>query len=153
MWVAAKNPPAAFSDRKLRPLRENLSLRVPGPPSLSLFGRMSREDHRVVWPVLIFVGAIGGLLALDDSLWGLFESALALYGPLVMVLGGYVLFKSAVHGVRLIGNQSCKRNAYSPATKPDASPPTLLSCRSCSWSFPRGPGSQPVRLSNRASWF
>ena len=37
----------AFWDRRLRPLRENLSLRVPGPPSLSQFGRMSREDHRV----------------------------------------------------------------------------------------------------------
>lgn len=46
---------------------------------------MSRQDHPVVWPVLIFVGAIVGLLALDDALWGLFESASALYGPLVLV--------------------------------------------------------------------
>jgi hypothetical protein len=95
----------AFWDRILRPLRENLSLRVLGPLSFFQFRRMSREDHRVVWPVLIFVGAIGVLLALDDSLWGLFESALALYGPLMVVLGGYVLFRSAVRGVRLIGNQ------------------------------------------------
>ena len=63
----------AFWDRRLRPLRESLTLRVPGPLSLSQFGRMSREDHRVVWPVLIFVGAIGVLLALDDALWGLFS--------------------------------------------------------------------------------
>ena len=95
----------AFWDRRLRPLRENLSLRVPGSLSLSHLGRMSREDHRVVWPALIFVGAIGVLLALDDALWMTFESALALYGPLVVVLGGYVLFKSAVRGARLIGNQ------------------------------------------------
>jgi hypothetical protein len=34
-----------------------------------------------------------------------FDSALALYGPLVTVLSGFVLFKSAVRGVRLIGDQ------------------------------------------------
>ena len=91
----------AFSDRK-RHLRESLSLRVPGPPRVSTFGRMSREDHLVVWPVLIFVGVIMVLLALDDALWGLFESALALYGPLVVILGAYVLLMSAVRGIRFI---------------------------------------------------
>ena len=95
----------AFSDRRLGHLRENLPLRVPGPPKVSHFGGMSREDHLVVWPVLIFVGVIVVLLVLDDALWGLFESALALYGPLVVVFGAYVLLKSAVRGIRFIGSQ------------------------------------------------
>jgi hypothetical protein len=95
----------AFWDRRLRPLRENLSLGVPSRPALSQFGPMSREDHLVVWPALIFVVMIVVLLALDDALWMTFDSALALYGPLVAVFGAYVLFKSAVRGVRLIGNQ------------------------------------------------
>ena len=34
---------------------------------------MSREDHLVVWPVLIFVSVIVVLLVLDDALWGFFE--------------------------------------------------------------------------------
>jgi hypothetical protein len=79
----------AFLGRR-RHLRESDPLRVPGPPRISTFGRMSREDHLVVWPVLIFVGVIVVLLALDGALWGLFESALALYGPLVVILGVYV---------------------------------------------------------------
>jgi hypothetical protein len=91
----------AFLDRK-RHLRESHPLRVPSPPRVSPFGRMSREDHLVIWPVLIFVGVIVVLLARDDALWGLFESALALYGPLVVVL---VLFKSAVRGIRFMGSQ------------------------------------------------
>jgi hypothetical protein len=95
----------AFLDRRLRPLRENLSLRVPRTRPFLKFDRMSREDHLVVWSALTFVCAITILLALDDALWGIFESALALYGPLVVVLGGYVLFKSVVRGVRFIGNQ------------------------------------------------
>jgi hypothetical protein len=95
----------AFWDRRLRPLRENLSLGVPGRPPLSRFGPMSREDHLVVWPALIFVVTIVVLLALDDALRMTFDSALALYGPLVTVLSGFVLFKSAVRGVRLIGDQ------------------------------------------------
>ena len=66
---------------------------------------MSREDHLVVWPALIFVATIVVLLALDDALWGTFKSALALYGPLVAVLSGYVLFKSVVRGVSLIRRQ------------------------------------------------
>ena len=66
---------------------------------------MSRENQLVVWPVLTFVAVIVALLALDEALWGLFESALALYGPLVVIFGTYVLFKSAVRGVRLIGSQ------------------------------------------------
>ena len=94
----------AYLDRK-RHLRENHPFRVPGPPRVSSFGRMSREHHLVVWPVLIFVGTIVVLLALDGALWGLFESALALYGPIVVVLGAYVLFKSAVRGIRSIGSQ------------------------------------------------
>jgi hypothetical protein len=95
----------AFCDRRLRPMCENLSLRDAGPPPLFQFGRMSREDHLVVWPALIFVAAIVVLLALDDALWVTFESALALYGPLVVALGGYILFKSVVRGVSLIRSQ------------------------------------------------
>ena len=95
----------AFSDRTLRHQRENPSLRFPSSPRASQFGRTSREDHLVVWPVLIFVGVVVVLLALDDALWGLFESALALYGPLVVVLGAYVLVRSAVRGIRFIGGQ------------------------------------------------
>jgi hypothetical protein len=94
---------AAYSSRESRHLRENLPSRVPGPPKVSQFGGMSREDHIVVWPVLIFVGVIVVLLVLDDALWGFFESALALYGPLVVVLGAYVLMKSAVRGIGFIG--------------------------------------------------
>jgi hypothetical protein len=66
---------------------------------------MSREDHLVVWPALIFISVIAVLLALDEALWMTFESALALYGPLVAVLSGYVLFKSVARGVSLIGRQ------------------------------------------------
>ena len=72
----------AFLDRK-RHLSESDPSRVPGPPRISPFGRMSRENQLVVWPVLTFVSVIAALLVLDDALWGLFESALALYGPLV----------------------------------------------------------------------
>jgi hypothetical protein len=95
----------AFCDRRLRPMCESLSLRDPDPPPLFQFGRMSREDHLVVWPALIFVAAIVVLLALDDTLWVTFESALALYGPLVVALGGYILFKSVVRGVSFIRSQ------------------------------------------------
>ena len=94
----------AYSDRK-RYLRENHPSRVPGPPRVSSFSRMCREDHLVIWPVSIFVLVIVVLLAIDDALLGLFESALALYGPLVVVLGTYVLSKSAVRGIRFIWNQ------------------------------------------------
>lgn len=87
----------AFWDRRLRPLRKNLPLRLSGPVLLSLFGRMFHGG--VVWPALIFITAIVVLLALDDALWGTIESSLALYGPFVAVLGGYVLFKSVVRGV------------------------------------------------------
>ena len=55
--------------------------------------------------MLIFVGVIVVLLALDDALWGLFKAALALYGPLVVVLGAYVLFKSVVRGIGFVGSQ------------------------------------------------
>jgi hypothetical protein len=96
---------AAFWERRLRPFRKNLSLGVARRPPLSRFGRMSREDHLVVWPALTFVTAIVVLLALDDSLWMTFVSAFALYGPLVVVLSGYVLFKAVARGVSLIGRQ------------------------------------------------
>ena len=95
----------AFSDRKLQRLRENLPLKVPAPPRDPQFRAISREDHLVVWPVLIFVGVIVVLLVLDDALWGFFELALALYGPLVVVVSAYVLFKSADRGVRFIASQ------------------------------------------------
>ena len=62
----------AFLDRK-RHLSESDPSRVPGPPRISPFGRMSRENQLVVWPVLTFVAVIVALLALDDALWGLFE--------------------------------------------------------------------------------
>jgi hypothetical protein len=95
----------AFWDRRRRPLREDFSSGFSSWPPLSQFGRMSREDHLVVWPALIFVAAIVVLLAFDDALWGTFESALALYGPLAVVLIGYVLFKSVLRGVNRIGRQ------------------------------------------------
>ena len=89
----------AFLDRK-RHLSESDPSRVPGPPRISPFGRMSRENQLVVWPVLTFVAVIAALLALDDALWGLFKSALALYGPLVVILGAYILLKSAIRRLR-----------------------------------------------------
>jgi hypothetical protein len=85
---------AAFWDRRSGPLRENLASRIGSPSTLSQF-RMSREDHLVVWPALLFVAAIGALLAADNSLRGTAESALTLYGPPIAVLGGYLLLKSA----------------------------------------------------------
>ena len=96
---------AAFSDRTLRHQREHPSLRFSSSSRTSQFGRTSRDDRLVVWPALIFVGVIVVLLAVDDALWGLFELALALYGPLVVVLGAYVLVMSAVRGIRFIGGQ------------------------------------------------
>jgi hypothetical protein len=95
----------AFWDRRLRPLRDDVSLGVTGRPPLSQFSPMSREDHLVVWPALIFIAVIAVLLALDEAMWMTFESALALYGPLVAVLSGYALFKSVARGVSLIGRQ------------------------------------------------
>ena len=94
----------AYLDRK-RHLRESHPLRASGPPRLSLFSLMSHEDHLVVSPVLIFVGVIVVLLALDDALWGVFKAALALYGPLVVVLGAYALFKSVVRAIGFVGSQ------------------------------------------------
>jgi hypothetical protein len=88
----------AFLDRK-RHLREN------HPPRVSSFGRVSREDHLVVWPVSIFIGVIVALLALEETLWVLCESALALYGPLVLVIGVYILIKSPDRGIRFIRSQ------------------------------------------------
>ena len=89
----------AFLDRK-RHLSESDPSRVPGPPRISPFGRMSRENQLVVWPALTFVAVIAALLALDDALWALFELALALYGPLVVILGAYILLKSAIRRLR-----------------------------------------------------
>jgi hypothetical protein len=76
-----------FWDRRLRPLLENLFLKVAGPSPLFHFDRMSRKDHLAVWPALLFVAPIVVLLALDHALWGTLESALALYGPPIAVLG------------------------------------------------------------------
>jgi hypothetical protein len=95
----------AFCDRRLRPLREDLFLKVAGSSPLFHFDRMSRHDHLVVWPALLFVAAIVVLLALDHALWGALESILALYGPPIAVLGVYVLLKSAARGVSLIVRQ------------------------------------------------
>ena len=113
----------AFLDRKSRYLHESLPLQVHAPVSVSQFSRMSREDYlneqviqadqrlqgvngeKIVWPVLIFFGIILVPLVLDDALWQLFESALALYGPIAALLGAYVLLMSAVRGVRFIGSQ------------------------------------------------
>jgi hypothetical protein len=86
---------------------------------VSQFGEMSREDYlnekviqadqrlrgvnsdQIFWPVLIFVGIILIPLVLDDALWQVFESALALYGP----FAAYVLLMSAIRGGRFIGSQ------------------------------------------------
>ena len=95
---------AAFWGRGLQRLRENPSLGSGWRPPFSQFG-MSREEHLVVWPALIFIAAIVVLLAFDNALWGTFESVLALYGPLVVALIGYVLFKSMIRGVSLVGRQ------------------------------------------------
>jgi hypothetical protein len=54
---------------------------------------------------LLFVAAIVVLLALDHAMWVTLESALALYGPPIAVLGVYALLKSAARGVSLIGRQ------------------------------------------------
>jgi len=85
---------AAFWNRRLGPLPENLASRIGRPSTFSQFP-MSREDQLVVWPALLFVAAIVALLASDNSLRGTAESALTLYGPPITVLGGYLLFKSA----------------------------------------------------------
>jgi hypothetical protein len=95
----------SFWDRRLRPLREDLFLKVAGPSPLFHFDRMPRQDHLVVWPALLFVAAIVVLLALDNALWVTLESALVLYGPPIAVLGVYVLLKSAARGVSLIVRQ------------------------------------------------
>jgi hypothetical protein len=93
---------AKFSHEKLRRPRETLPSRVGGSPIVSRPGRKSREDHLIAWPAFVFLAAIMVLLALDDAIWGLFESALALYGPVLAVLGVYFLLKSAVRGRRFI---------------------------------------------------
>jgi hypothetical protein len=85
---------AAFWDRRSGPLCENLASRIASPSAFAQF-RMSREDHLVVWPALLFVAAIVALLAVDHSLRGTVESALTLYGPPTAILGGHLLFKSA----------------------------------------------------------
>jgi hypothetical protein len=95
---------AAFWDRRSGPLRENLASRIVSPFTSAQF-RMSRADYLVVWPALLFVAAIVILLAVDDALRGTWESVLALYGPSLALLGGYVLFKSAARGARLISGQ------------------------------------------------
>jgi hypothetical protein len=96
---------AAFSNQKLLHLRENLSLGVYGLPRVFQFGGTSRADRLVVWPLLIFVGALLVLLILDDALWGFMAAALALYGVPIVVFVAYVLFKLAVHRVGFIRNK------------------------------------------------
>jgi hypothetical protein len=93
---------AALWDLRSRQLRENLASRIASPFSFAQL-RMSREDHLVVWPALFFVAAIVVLLTVDNSLKGTWEPVLALYGPSVAALAGYMLFKSATRRRRLIG--------------------------------------------------
>jgi hypothetical protein len=66
---------------------------------------MSREDHLVVWPLLVFIGVIVILLTLDHAWWWLFELGLALYGPLVVLLGAYALYRSAARGIWFMGRR------------------------------------------------
>ena len=96
---------AAFCDRRLRPLRESFSLRIPSRPALSQFARMFRENRRVVWHVLLFIVGIIVLLAFDHALWDTLEAALVLYGPPIAALGTYALLKSAVRRVSFIDRQ------------------------------------------------
>ena len=71
------------------------------PQRLEL-GSKPGDDRLIVWPAFAFLAAIMVLLALDDAIWGLFESALALYGPVLAILGVYFLLKSAIRGRRFI---------------------------------------------------
>jgi hypothetical protein len=96
---------AAFSNQKLLHLRENLPLGAYGLPRVSQFSGTSSADRLIVWPLLIFVGAILTLLILDDAVWGFMEAALALYGPPTAVFVAYVLLKLAIRGVKFIRNQ------------------------------------------------
>ncbi len=119
---------ATFSDHKSRHPRENLPLRVHGPPRVSQFGEMSREDYMIeqaaqadrelqdgnreqrkdrliVWPLGIFVGVIFIALALDHALRTLFGAALVLYGPVIIVFVAYFLLKLTVRGGQFIGGQ------------------------------------------------
>ena len=96
---------AAFSNQKLLHLRENLPLGAYGLPRVSQFSGTSSADRLIVWPLLIFVGAILTLLILDDAVWGFMEAALALYGPPTAGFVAYVLLKLAIRGVKFIRNQ------------------------------------------------
>jgi hypothetical protein len=96
---------AAFSNQKLLHLRENLPLGAYGLPRVSQFGRTSRADRLIVWPLLIFVGAMLVLLILDDALWEFMAAVLALYGPPIVVFAAYVLLKLPLHRVKIIRNQ------------------------------------------------
>ncbi|MGB7097488.1 MAG: hypothetical protein WBD95_01800 [Xanthobacteraceae bacterium] len=89
---------ARFSHEKLRRPRATLPLSVGGSPAAARLGSKPGEDRLIVWPVFVFLAAIMVLLALDDAIWGFFESALALYGPVLAILGVYVLLKSVVRG-------------------------------------------------------
>ena len=92
----------AFSDRKLRHSHENRPLSVRGPSRVSRLGAMSRDDHLIIWPALIFVGLIAVLLVLGHPPRQLFNSTLALYGPLVVVLGLYILSRLVIRGINFI---------------------------------------------------
>jgi hypothetical protein len=67
--------------------------------------RDRREDLLIVLSLLIAVGVILVLLALDHALWALFEAALGLYGPLMVVVVTYVLLKLMFRGISFIGSQ------------------------------------------------
>lgn len=111
---------AAFLGGKSRQTGEDLAfLEVQGPPRASEFGEMSRaasrklreadreqrKDHLIVWPLGIFVCVCLIALALDHALRQLFQTALVLYGPVIVIVVAYFLLKSAVSGVKFIGGQ------------------------------------------------
>ena len=96
---------AAFWDRRLRSLRESVSLRRPSRPALSQFARMFRGNRGVAWCVLFFVAGMIVMLSLDHALSDTLEAALVLYGPPTAVLAAYILLKSAVRRVSFIGRQ------------------------------------------------
>ena len=94
-----------FLNEKLRRPRETLPLTIGGSPVAARIRSKPGEDRLIVWPVFVFLAGIMALLALDDAIWGLFELALALYGPALAILGVYFLLKSAVRGRGFIWNE------------------------------------------------
>jgi hypothetical protein len=84
----------AFADRKLRDLREAFPVGARGSNSVSRFCQMLRENWQMVGLLLLLLSA--GLIssALNGTFGTLYESAVALYGPSVVVFVAYGLFKS-----------------------------------------------------------